>query len=224
MSLSKLAVSVKRDRLTYLNSEKLERLENLAASADEKAVPGDFLEFGVALGGSAIVLASHALARQRAFHGFDVFGMIPPPTSEMDDAKSRARYATIASGGAEGIGGQQYYGYRNDLYGDVVAAFRRYGLEVDGTMVALHKGLFQDTLETYTGQCAALVHLDCDWYDPVLYCLERVDPLLSLGGVIVVDDYYAYGGCRAAVDEFRHSHPNYDFVGAGPNPFLRRIT
>ena len=34
----------------------------------------------------------------RRFHSFDVFGMIPPPTSEKDGPKSQARYAMIRAG------------------------------------------------------------------------------------------------------------------------------
>jgi O-methyltransferase len=77
-------------------------------------VSGDVLEFGVALGGSAIVLAGIAGLAHRRFYGFDVFEMIPAPTSEKDDEKSKQRYNLIASGKSEGIGGDLYYGYRNN--------------------------------------------------------------------------------------------------------------
>ena len=33
-------------------------------------------------------------------------------------------------------------------------------------------------------------------------CLSRIAPLLVPGGRIVLDDYYAWSGCRAAVDEY----------------------
>ena len=109
-------------------------------------VPGDVAEFGMALGGSAIVLARHATRRGRGFHGFDVFGMIPPPTSEKDDDKSRDRYRKIATGESRGLGGDLYYGYRDDLYADVCRSFTRFGLEIDNSTVSLHKGLFEETL------------------------------------------------------------------------------
>ncbi|WP_352750147.1 hypothetical protein [Mesorhizobium sp. M0701] len=50
-------------------------------------VPGDFIEYGIALGGSAIYIASE-LDGDRHFHGYDVFGMIPSPT-EQDDENPR---------------------------------------------------------------------------------------------------------------------------------------
>ena len=47
---------------------------------------------------------------------YDVFGMIPPP-GEKDGADVHQRYATIAGGASKGIGGETYYGYRDDLLG-----------------------------------------------------------------------------------------------------------
>ena len=74
-----------------------------------------------ALGGTAIVIAS-ALPEGARFAGYDVFGMIPPPTSDKDDEKSRARYSVIASGEARGLGGARYYGYEEDLLAKAVLA------------------------------------------------------------------------------------------------------
>ena len=129
--LSATARSVRREHLTYLSPRKLRRLETVLQEILRLDVPGDVAEFGMALGGSAIVLATHARRRGRGFHGFDVFGMIPPPTSEKDDDKSRDRYRKIATGESKGLGGDLYYGYRDDLYADVCRSFTRFGLEID---------------------------------------------------------------------------------------------
>ena len=45
-------------------------------------------------------------------------------------------------------------------------------------------------------------HLDGDWYESTMVCLERIAPLLAPGGRIVLDDYDAWSGCRNAVDEY----------------------
>ena len=72
------------------------------------------IEAGTARGGSAIVMAA-AKAPDRPMKVYDVFGMIPPPT-EHDGADVHGRYAKIAGGEAKGVGGETYYGYRDDLY------------------------------------------------------------------------------------------------------------
>jgi asparagine synthase (glutamine-hydrolysing) len=218
LTLSARAKAVSNARLTYLSPSKLKRIERGLQGA--QAIPGDFAEFGVALGGSAILIAGYA--RDRRFHGFDVFGMIPEPTSDKDDAKSRQRHEVIRSGASRGLDGDTYYGYRADLLAEVKAAFARFGLPVDGDRIVIHKGLFEETVPHAELGRLAFVHIDCDWYDPVRYCLNAVADRMSAGGVIFIDDYHDYGGCRAAVDEFVATRSDFAFED-GPNPILRRI-
>jgi len=219
MTLEPIARAVVKDRLTYLPAEKLRRLQR--AIEETKSVDGDIAEFGVALGGSGIILA-HCADKSRRFHGFDVFGMIPPPTSEKDDAKSRERYKTISSGQSEGIGGDEYYRYKEDLYAEVRASFARHGTPVDEKNVLLHQGLFEDTWPNVEIRSLSLVHVDCDWYDPVRFCLQAAAEKLARGGIIVIDDYNDYRGCRTAVDEFLAARSDFRFE-PGLNPFLRRL-
>ena len=217
--LDPAARAVLDDRLTYLSFEKLRRIG--AALRETRNVAGDIVEFGVALGGSGILLARNLPPGSR-FIGFDVFAMIPAPTSEKDDGKSRERSAVIKNGEAHGIGGGGYYGYRDDLLGDVKAAFARHGVAVDGQRIMLVKGLFEATWPLAAPDRIALVHIDCDWYDPVKFCLESAAERLTPGGIMVIDDYNDYGGCRTAVDEFLAARPDFQ-MEPGANPFLRRI-
>lgn len=214
--LGEIARSVRLDGLTYLSAEKMERIERNLARVAAEGVPGDFMEFGVALGGSAIVIAERAVADGRVFHGFDVFGMIPEPTSEKDDQKSKDRYGQIASGKSRGLKGDVYYGYRDDLYSEVVASFARYRLPVAPGRIELHKGLFEDTVPgVVSDRPIAFAHIDCDWYDPVAFCLRVVGDRMAKGGIIVLDDYNDYGGCRTAVEEFIASHHEFELeIGA----------
>ena len=221
LRLSKLARAVKRQNLTYLSDAKLVRLEEALSAARTPHVDGAFIEFGVALGGSAILIAHEAARSGSRFMGFDVFGLIPPPSSNRDDRNSKARYETIASGQATGIGGEVYYGYRDNLYDDAIRAFHHNGLAVDGRTISLVKGLFEDTWPTMNVRSVAFCHIDCDWYDPVKYCLDQVAPVLSPGGTIILDDYHDYGGCQCATDEFLDANSDFE-LHDGPNVMLRR--
>jgi asparagine synthase (glutamine-hydrolysing) len=217
-SLKATTRAVVADRLTYLSLAKLQRIER--AIEQTRHVAGDLVEFGVALGGSGIMIA-HGAGPDRAFRGFDVFGMIPPPTSAKDDAKSKDRYQIIASGQSEGIEGDKYYGYRDDLLSEVEAAFARHGVPVDGQRVALYKGLFEDTWEGAGIERIAFAHIDCDWYDPVTFCLNVCADRLGDSGRIVIDDYHDYAGCRTAVDEFLARRADF-LMEPGANPILRK--
>ena len=217
--LSPRSRAVIDEKLTYLDAEKLGRLERAAEAALTRGPKGDALEFGVALGGSAVVIAEIAVSHARAFHGFDVFSMIPAPTSVKDDEKSRKRYEEISAGDSEGIGGDIYYGYRTDLYVEVCQTFTRHGFPVDGGRVTLHRGLFEETWPNYHSRNVAFAHIDCDWYDPVKFCLESIASRMGVGGRIVLDDYHDYGGCREATDEFLRQHPEFETYD-GPNIVL----
>ena len=143
---------------------------------------------------------------------YDVFGMIPPP-SDRDGADVHRRYATIKAGGSKGIAGDTYYGYRDDLLGEVTRSFARHGVPVDANAVELIQGLFQDTIEG--DEPVALAHLDGDWYASTMTCLTRLAPRLSKGGRIVVDDYDTWSGCRTAVHEYFTGRPGYRFERRG---------
>jgi Macrocin-O-methyltransferase (TylF) len=130
---------------------------------------------------------------------YDVFGMIPAPTAR-DGADVHARYETIVNREAKGPGGETYYGYRENLLDEVTDSFARHGVPLAEHRVELVQGLFEDTIEL--DEPVALAHLDGDWYESTMTCLTRIAPRLVPGGRIVLDDYYKWSGCRAAVDEY----------------------
>ena len=138
--------------------------------------------------------------------------MIPPP-GERDGADVHERYATIAGGASEGIGGETYYGYRDDLLAEVTDSFARHGLPLADNRVELIQGLFEDTIDL--DEPVALAHLDGDWYASTMTCLTRIAPLLAVGGRLVIDDYDAWSGCRAAVEEFFAGRDGFRFERRG---------
>ncbi|WP_084078203.1 TylF/MycF/NovP-related O-methyltransferase [Demequina sp. NBRC 110057] len=217
-----IARTVVRERLTYLSPVKLRRLHEALDEADARGVPGAIVEFGIALGGSATALASRRGGRH--FHGFDVFGQIPAPNEAKDGERAVRRYEVIAAGKSEGIRGDAYYGYMTDLQRRVTDTMRAHGVDVDGDTVALHRGLFDESWPTVQERIPtiALAHIDCDWHDPVAFCLDAIAERVSPGGIVVLDDYLDYEGCRTAVDEFLAAHPEFECRHLEGNLSLRR--
>lgn len=68
--------------------------------------------------------------------------------------------------------------------------------------IEIFKGWFKDTLEPKKIAPIAWAHIDCDWYDSTYLCLERLWPCMAPGGIIAIDDYYDWEGCRRAVHDF----------------------
>lgn len=168
---------------------------------NKNKIPGSFLEAGCALGGSAIFIAKLKPKFQPLFI-YDVFGMIPPP-SEADPPEVHKRYRSISEGSSIGINGDRYYGYLENLLDKVKENFYEFEVNIDHENVNFIQGLVEETLFP-TGPIA-LAHIDVDWYDPVLTCLQRITPHLSVGGSIILDDYNDWGGCRKATDYFLSS-------------------
>jgi len=81
-------------------------------------------------------------------------------------------------------------------------------IKVPEALVHFHLGWFQNTVPTDAEKLGsiALLRLDGDWYDSTMICLEHLYPLLSPGGIIVIDDYFAWEGCKKATDEYRLKH------------------
>lgn len=197
--------TVRERRLTYLGAPDLRLLAELVVHADRVGHEGLVIEAGTALGGSAMVMAA-AKAAGRPMKVHDVFGMIPPPTEE-DGEDVHNRYETIRRGESKGLGGELYYGYREDLLGEVTDSFRSVGIEPAEQRVDLVRGLFEDTIDI--DGPVAVAHLDGDWYASTMVCLERIAPHLVPGGRLVLDDYYHWSGCRTAVDEYFAGRPGY---------------
>jgi asparagine synthase (glutamine-hydrolysing) len=193
---------IRAAKLTYLHDQKLAEICNTCRALEESGTPGMFLEAGCALGGSSILIGT-IKEETRPFQVYDVFGMIPPPTDE-DTADVHERYRKIVGGESVGIKGDTYYGYLNNLYDLVKSNLRRFGLDPQRRNISLIKGLVQDTLQI--SEPVAFAHVDVDWYEPVMTCLERIGPQLSVGGSIILDDYHDWGGCRKATDQYLSEH------------------
>ncbi len=189
---------VLKEHLSYLKLQPLMELAAGVAEIEKESVPGIFIETGCALGGSGIVIAS-AKKTSVPLRIFDTFGLIPSPSAN-DGQDVHDRYSVIQSGQSNGIGGKKYYGYIQDLQQRVESNFMAAGWPVERNAVALVKGLYQDTLKIEDP--VAFAHIDCDWYESVKTCLDRISPRLSPGGLLIIDDYYSYSGCKKAVDGF----------------------
>jgi hypothetical protein len=216
--IATLITSLRRDGLTYLHPVNLWGLAGALLDLDERAVDGAIVETGTALGGSAIMLAK-LRTRPRDVLVYDAFGMIPAP-SDRDGDDVHKRYETIKAGESKGLKGDTYYGYRDDLLGDVTRSFERYGQDPRTAGVTLVPGFFDESLQI--DQPVALAHIDCDWYDSVAVSLERIVPHVVPGGRLVIDDYYTYSGCRAAVDDFLRGRTDLEPIGGARLHLLRR--
>jgi hypothetical protein len=79
--------------------------------------------------------------------------------------------------------------------------FRRYGL-LDAHVRFL-QGWFADTLPGAPIDKLAVLRLDGDMYESTWDAISALEPKLSRGGFVIVDDYYSFGQCRDAIHDYR---------------------
>lgn len=168
---------------------RLDNIEKLAWIIAEDDVPGDFLEAGVWRGGACILMRaligfSRGLMNRKVWV-CDSFAGLPQPDSKypIDDGDEHYKQNFLAVSLEE-----------------VRGNFARYGLLDE--RVCFLPGWFKDTLPGPVG-ALSLLRLDGDMYGSTIEVLEALYDRVSPGGFIIVDDYGALKGARAAVDDFR---------------------
>jgi predicted O-methyltransferase YrrM len=170
---------------TECGNARLRSLYGAVQHVVSNEIPGAIVECGSARGGSAALmgLTLRSLGARRDLWLFDTFEGLPPPSSANPDRGIAELYVGQFRGG----------------YDEVHSLFEELGISEGTRMV---KGLFQETLPTAEIGAISVLHLDGDWYESVLVCLEQLFDRVSPGGVIQFDDYGHWDGARLAVDEF----------------------
>ncbi|GAA4337954.1 TylF/MycF/NovP-related O-methyltransferase [Flaviaesturariibacter amylovorans] len=181
----------------------VERMYSLFRSVSyvlEARIPGDFVEAGVWRGGSSMVIASMLRKRgitDRKIFLYDTFeGMSEPTEADVDFAGARADVLLKENESNK----EESVWCLADL-ADVQQNMRRTALPE--SQVVYVKGKVEDTIPgTIPAGAIALLRLDTDWYESTRHELEHLYPRLSANGVLIIDDYGHWGGCRKAVDEY----------------------
>lgn len=185
---------------TMLSYERLITLWQQIRYLDKASVPGALVECGTWKGGACgmMVLAHRRSGPpSRPLHLFDSFQGLPEPKKE-EDGDMAVRYAADkASGSLSSIGKCVGLLAENQKLLEHVVAY-------PSVLTHYHVGWFQDTLRTVpeTVGAIALLRIDGDWYESTRICLEALYAKVSSGGIVVIDDYGKWPGCRKATDEF----------------------
>ncbi|HEX4780045.1 MAG TPA: TylF/MycF/NovP-related O-methyltransferase [Usitatibacter sp.] len=212
MNVAESIQFLRASALTYCGRPgKLEVVHEAAKRVEDAHVPGIFLEAGVAMGGSAIVIAK-TKTRERELRLYDVFEMLPPPSAN-DDPRSHAVYQEFIAGKAGSAVDRNYVDHASDLLAFTRENMAKLGVDPEAENIKFVKGLYERTLEI--DRPVAFAHIDCDWYDSVKLCIERVAGWVSPGGIMLFDDYNSFQGCKKAVDEWLPGDSRFRIVHSG---------
>jgi len=182
-------------------------------------VPGDFVETGTYTGGTSTLMAwalqSEPRERWRALWAADSFRGIPAATAG-DVSLTGADYERVVSN-ADDPGRNVSWRPASALTGKRVPFHRlatsRMTFEanlrhhapafVEAGLLHILAGWFNDTLHVAPIERISFLRLDGDAYESTLQALTALYHKLAVGGIVYVDDYGSFVGCRRAVTEFR---------------------
>jgi len=162
-------------------------------------LPGAIVECGVWRGGSmmAAALALKSLAAtDRELFLYDTFEGMTKPTEQDVNYKGGAASATFDRTKTSDDRADWCLARKDEV---------RAALESTGYPAArihLVPGKVEETLPQHAPAQIAVLRLDTDWYESTRHELEHLWPRLVSGGVLIIDDYGYWQGCRKAVDEF----------------------
>lgn len=192
---------------SMLSEIRLKNIVDISSYLLQNNIYGDFVECGVWKGGSVALMAyiMKEQDKKRMLHLFDAFDDICEPDANVDGER-----AIELVGGKENAQGRLQavkgvYDYKGGHGNDVEAyTLITEKIDYDKKFVKVHKGWFQDTLPMAKNEIdkIALLRLDGDWYSSTKVCLENLYDKVVNNGIIIIDDYGAYEGCKKAVDEF----------------------
>ena len=196
---------------TMTSRERIHGLESAVRYIVRGGIAGTFVECGVWRGGSMMAMALTLLdeaAAPRELFLCDTYEGMPEPSAEDIGVTGKSAHPTWKKRMVDG----ESQWCRAELE-EVRTNLSSTGY--DGARMHFLKGRVQDTLPDDRIGPIALLRLDTDWYDSTKWELEQLYPQLAAGGVLIIDDYGRWQGCRQAVDEY--------FAARGINMLLGRI-
>jgi len=163
-------------------------IDNLLLCRKVKDEPGDVVECGVWRGGMIAGIAE-MLGNSKNYYLFDSFEGLPI---------------------AKDIDGINAINWQNDTqnpnYYDNCKAeidFAHKAMQLSNVKYECVKGWFDQTVPNYDSiKVISILRLDGDWYDSTMICLIHLFPKVVKGGIIIIDDYYAWDGCSKAVHDY----------------------
>jgi hypothetical protein len=182
---------------TMTSKERVFALRESVNYVVEHAIPGDVVECGVWKGGSMMAIARTLLERgstDRTLYLFDTFEGMSEPSAVDKSFSGEAASDVLRNSDKDSV----FWAY-GPLDG-VKSVMRDTGY--DQGKVIFVKGKVEATIPERAPERIALLRLDTDWYESTYHELVHLYPRLSVGGVLIIDDYGHWQGARRAVDQY----------------------
>jgi len=194
----------KVETFTMTSPERLFGLLNAVEYVSQNQIEGAFVECGVWRGGSAMAMMYRLLELQdqsRSFYLYDTYEGMSEPTQEDKSYNGVSAEKQLKSSKKSEQSDIWAFSPLDKVKQNVQAT--NYPMD----QVHFVKGKVEETIPDQVPEKIALLRLDTDWYESTKHEMEHLFPRLVQGGVIIIDDYGHWQGCRKAIDEYFTAHP-----------------
>ena len=199
---------------TATSIERVYALKSAITYIIKNKIKGDFVECGVWKGGSCMLMAQTLVnegEKERKIWMYDTFDGMTEPTDDDCEIETNVSNSDLLKNTPKNTDKFNIWAY---------APLEMVKKNMKKTMfpeerIHFIEGKVENTLSKVKPQNIALLRLDTDWYESTKCELEQLYPLLSIGGVLIVDDYGHFSGAKKAVDEY--------FSKTNVKPLMNRI-
>ena len=173
-------------------NEGVVELRRAAQHIAKHKIEGAIVECGVYRGGCmmAVAITLQELNEKRPLYLFDTFSGMPQSGENDRDFVGRDAETYRPDDN------QWCYAKRDEVEQNMLAT------GYDMKLVHLVQGMVEDTIPGKAPEQIALLRLDTDFYESTYHELVHLYPRLMPGGILIIDDYGYWSGCREAVDQY----------------------
>ena len=183
---------------------RLHALLQAVGYVSSRGLPGAFVECGVWRGGSVMAMLLKLLqmdVTDREVFLYDTFEGMTAPTAADTSPFEPAAAQTYDGALGEGKRGWDHI-FGADVFSEAGVRGALQATSYPGDRLHFVRGPVEQTVPGTVPERIALLRLDTDWYESTRHELEHLYPRLVQGGVLIIDDYGHWEGCRKAVDEY----------------------
>lgn len=189
----------KSKNCTMTSQERMYALYQAVKYVTQAKVQGDFVECGVWKGGSSMLMAYTLLGMNetgRKIYLYDTFTGMPKPTVKDNEIKSGQPALDIWKANQRKDHNEYCYASLAEVKNNLGAT----NYPLDNLVFA--QGKVEDTIPGIKPGQIAILRLDTDWFESTDHELRNLFPLVSKGGVVIIDDYGCWSGAKEAVDKY----------------------
>lgn len=194
-----LAIYRKCKPYTMTSIERMYSLYMAVRYVVRNQIAGDFVECGVWRGGSSMMIAltlNLLNEQKRKIYLYDTFEGMSEPTEADRDFLGRKADRLLEENQDRKETSVWCLAGIEDVTRNLVST----GYPKENIMFV--KGKVEETLPNKMPARISLLRLDTDWYESTRHELIYLYPQLEKDGVLIIDDYGHWEGCKKAVDEY----------------------